>query len=32
MKISVDDIKVSERLRQLDNTKVDDLVDSIKQV
>ena len=32
MKISVDDVNVSERLRQLDNTKVDDLVESIKQV
>ena len=32
MKISVDDIKVSERLRQLDNSKVAELVDSIKQI
>ena len=32
MKISVDDIKVSERLRQLDNSKVDDLVESIREI
>lgn len=32
MKISVDDIKVSKRLRQLDNSKVDDLVTSIKEI
>ena len=32
MKISVDDIKVSERLRQLDHLKVSELVESIKQI
>lgn len=32
MKISVDDIKVSKRLRQLDNSKVDDLVTSIREI
>ena len=30
MKVNIDDIKVSERLRKLDNSKVDELVDSIK--
>ena len=32
MKISVDDIKVSERLRQLNNSKVAELVESIKNI
>ena len=32
MKVNIDDIKVSERLRQLDNSKVAELVDSIKQI
>ena len=32
MKISVDDIKVSERLRKLDNSKVAELEDSIKNI
>ena len=32
MKISVDDIKVSERLRQLDNSKVAELVESIRLI
>ena len=32
MKVNIDDIKVSERLRKLDNSKVAELVDSIKQI
>ena len=32
MKISVYDIKVSERLRQLNNSKVAELVESIKNI
>lgn len=32
MKISINDIKVSKRLRELDNSKVGDLVTSIKEI